>query len=65
MRSKGRTGAGASAEGSISAAALVGEKVGPCRGGDVLVRAGDRRLIAQYDLALTVPNARFAAAGER
>ncbi len=50
---------------------LRGEKVGPCRGSGVLVRApagasarearGSTWLLTQYNLALTVPNARFSA----
>jgi ketosteroid isomerase-like protein len=40
---------------------LRGEKAGACRGSGVLVRAGGRWLVAQYNLAVTVPNERFAA----
>lgn len=40
---------------------LVGERAGPTRGSGVLVRsaAGGRWLIAQYNLAFTIPNERF------
>lgn len=38
---------------------LRGEKLGPARGSGVLVREGGRWLVAQYNLALTVPNERF------
>ena len=38
---------------------LRGEKAGPCRGSGVLVLRGGRYLVAQYNLALTVPNERF------
>lgn len=40
---------------------LLGDKVGPCRGSGVLVREAGTFRIAQYNLALTVPNERFAA----
>jgi hypothetical protein len=40
---------------------LRGEKAGASRGSGVLVRADGRWLVAQYNLALTVPNERFAA----
>jgi hypothetical protein len=40
---------------------LTGEKLGPARGSGVLVREGERWRVAQYNLALTVPNDRFAA----
>jgi SnoaL-like domain len=38
---------------------LLGEKAGPTRGSGVLVAAGGRWLIAQYNLAFTIPNERF------
>jgi hypothetical protein len=38
---------------------LRGERLGAARGSGVLVRAGGRWTIAQYNLALTVPNERF------
>jgi hypothetical protein len=38
---------------------LRGDKLGPARGSGVLVHAGNRWLVAQYNLALTVPNERF------
>jgi len=38
---------------------LHGDKLGPARGSGVLVRVGNRWLVAQYNLALTVPNERF------
>jgi len=37
-----------------------GDKLGPARGSGVLVLAGGRWLVAQYNLALTVQNERFA-----
>jgi ketosteroid isomerase-like protein len=40
---------------------LRGEKAGASRGSGVLVRAEGRWRVAQYNLALTVPNERFAA----
>lgn len=40
---------------------LRGEKAGPSRGSGVLVREGGRWLLVQYNLAITVPNDRFAA----
>jgi hypothetical protein len=40
---------------------LLGEKIGPCRGSGVLVREDGSWKLAQYNLALTVPNERFAA----
>ena len=39
---------------------LQADKLGPARGSGVLVRRGGRWLVAQYNLALTVPNERFA-----
>lgn len=36
------------------------EGLGPARGSGVAVRIGDRFLIAHYNLAITVPNDRFA-----
>jgi hypothetical protein len=39
---------------------LRGEKLGPARGSGVLVREHGRWLVAQYNLALTIPNERFA-----
>jgi SnoaL-like domain len=38
---------------------LRGDKLGPARGSGVLVHVGGRWLVAQYNLALTVPNDRF------
>lgn len=38
---------------------LVGERVGPTRGSGVLRKSGDAYLIVQYNLAFTIPNARF------
>jgi hypothetical protein len=38
---------------------LLGEKAGPTRGSGVLVRRDGRWLLAQYNLAFTVPNDRF------
>jgi hypothetical protein len=38
---------------------LLGEKAGPTRGSGVLVREDGRWLVAQYNLAFTVPNERF------
>jgi hypothetical protein len=38
---------------------LVGERAGPTRGSGVLVKRAGRWLIAQYNLAFTVPNDRF------
>jgi ketosteroid isomerase-like protein len=38
---------------------LVGERAGPTRGSGVLVASGGRWLIAQYNLAFTIPNDRF------
>jgi hypothetical protein len=38
---------------------LGGERLGAARGSGVLVRAGGRWMIAQYNLALTIPNDRF------
>ncbi|HEX8796024.1 MAG TPA: nuclear transport factor 2 family protein [Polyangiaceae bacterium] len=38
---------------------LMGEKAGPCRGSGVLVASGGRWLVAQYNLAFTIPNERF------
>jgi hypothetical protein len=38
---------------------LRGEKAGPCRGSGVLVKKDGRYLIAQYNLAVTIPNERF------
>ncbi|HEY1693855.1 MAG TPA: nuclear transport factor 2 family protein [Polyangiaceae bacterium] len=38
---------------------LRGQRLGPSRGSGVLVREGGRWRIAQYDLALTIPNERF------
>ncbi|HEY5241415.1 MAG TPA: nuclear transport factor 2 family protein [Polyangiaceae bacterium] len=38
---------------------LRGERLGPARGSGVLVRDGDRWLVTQYNLALTIPNQRF------
>jgi hypothetical protein len=40
---------------------LATEKLGPARGSGVLVLGGGRWLIAQYNLAIVVPNERFAA----
>jgi ketosteroid isomerase-like protein len=40
---------------------LNGAKLGPARGSGVLVRDRDRWHVAQYNLALTVPNDRFPA----
>jgi hypothetical protein len=40
---------------------LRGERVGPTRGAGVLIRAGERWLIASYDLSITIPNERFDA----
>jgi hypothetical protein len=40
---------------------LATENMGPARGSGVLVKRGDRWQIAQYNLAITVPNERFAA----
>lgn len=40
---------------------LRGEKLGPARGSGVLVSRGGRYLVAQYNLALTIPNERFGA----
>ncbi len=40
---------------------LRGEKAGACRGSGVLVHADGRWRVAQYNLAVTVPNERFAA----
>jgi hypothetical protein len=42
---------------------LLGDKVGACRGSGVLQRdgVGGQWLLTQYNLALTVPNARFSA----
>jgi len=40
---------------------LRGEKLGPARGSGVLVKDHERWRVAQYNLALTVPNERFAA----
>ena len=39
---------------------LRGEKAGPCRGSGVLIRDGGRYRLVQYNLAVTVPNERFA-----
>lgn len=39
---------------------LESEGLGPCRGSGVLLRQDGRWRIAQYNLALTVPNARLA-----
>jgi len=39
---------------------LTGDKLGPARGSGVMSRAQGRWLVAQYNLALTVPNERFA-----
>lgn len=41
--------------------ALETEKLGPARGSGVLVRRNGVFRIAQYNLAITVPNERFAA----
>jgi hypothetical protein len=38
---------------------LRGDKLGPARGSGVLLKEGGRWLVAQYNLALTVPNERF------
>ncbi len=38
---------------------LHGDRLGPARGSGVLVHVGGRWLVAQYNLALTVPNDRF------
>ena len=38
---------------------LMGERAGPTRGSGVLVASGGRWLIAQYNLAFTIPNERF------
>lgn len=38
---------------------LTTQNLGPARGSGVLVRTGARWLIAQYNLALTIPNERF------
>jgi len=38
---------------------LMGERTGPTRGSGVLVASGGRWLIAQYNLAFTIPNERF------
>jgi len=38
---------------------LQGEKLGAARGSGVLVRKDGRYLLAQYNLALTIPNERF------
>jgi hypothetical protein len=38
---------------------LRGERLGPARGSGVLVHADGRWLVAQYNLALTIPNERF------
>jgi len=38
---------------------LLGERTGPTRGSGVLVESGGRWLIAQYNLAFTIPNQRF------
>jgi SnoaL-like domain len=38
---------------------LMGERAGPTRGSGVLVVSGGRWLIAQYNLAFTIPNERF------
>lgn len=38
---------------------LRGERLGPARGSGVLVREGGRWRVAQYNLALTIPNERF------
>lgn len=43
---------------------LLGERAGPCRGSGVLVRDGGRWLVAQYNLAFTIPNAKFDALRE-
>jgi hypothetical protein len=40
---------------------LLGEKAGPSRGSGVLVREHGRWFLSQYNLALTIPNERFAA----
>ena len=40
---------------------LRGDKLGPARGSGVLVRDHGRWLVAQYNLAVTVPNERFEA----
>jgi hypothetical protein len=40
--------------------ALATEKLGPARGSGVLVREGGEWKIAQYNLAITIPNERFA-----
>lgn len=40
---------------------LRGDALGPARGSGVLKREGGRYLIAQYNLAITVPNERFAS----
>jgi hypothetical protein len=39
---------------------LRGDRLGAARGSGVLLRAGGRWLVAQYNLALTIPNGRFA-----
>ncbi len=41
--------------------ALETANLGPARGSGVVVKAGDRWRIAQYNLAITVPNERFDA----
>ena len=38
---------------------LLGERAGPTRGSGVLLAVGGRWLIAQYNLAFTIPNERF------
>lgn len=38
---------------------LIGERAGPTRGSGVLLYSGGRWLIAQYNLAFTIPNDRF------
>lgn len=40
---------------------LRGDALGPARGSGVLQRQGGRYLIAQYNLAITVPNERFSS----
>ena len=40
---------------------LRGERLGPARGTGVLLRDGARWRVAQYNLALTIPNERFDA----
>jgi ketosteroid isomerase-like protein len=43
---------------------LATERLGPARGSGVLVRRAGRWQIAQYNLALTIPNARFSLVHE-